>query len=348
MTHATQLIYLAFGAATYQREAVFSIVSALTQANRCKHTEPFDIRVLNDAPSFFDKLPVQTSAIDPSWAGPYSYPFRIKHMALKDALQNRIKATIIDTDTFFRELPVALFKRLAPGKLLRNARGRPVSKVPLLPRTMLARLEQAEPSLSTSRPTDSGVIGLMHSNRAVLERSITWMDELRPLPPELHTLEEPCLALAAHDRMELNARTDMIHHYWRRKAQLRAKVGAWLTKHNAASLSKEAMQDIPIISDRLPRPTQSCRSWQKLVTRRVPGERRQFIRELLQGCHTYPNEFDRGCTRGRTLIKALERLGRSLSLNALQAWLNNPRLKMLAGNRYPALHSHILARFTAY
>ncbi|PKM28132.1 MAG: hypothetical protein CVV07_14880 [Gammaproteobacteria bacterium HGW-Gammaproteobacteria-11] len=253
MTHATQLIYLAFGAATYQREAVFSIVSALTQANRCKHTEPFDIRVLNDAPSFFDKLPVQTSVIDPSWAGPYRYPFRIKHMALKDALQNRIKAAIIDT--FFRELPVALFKRLAPGKLLRNARGRPVSKVPLLPRTMLARLEQAEPSLSTSRPTDSGVIGLMHSDRAVLERSITWMDELRPLPPELHTLEEPCLALAAHDRMELNARTDVIHHYWRRKAQLRAKVGAWLS---------------------------------------------------------------------------------------------NPRLKMLAGNRYPALHSHILARFTAY
>lgn len=277
MTHATQLIYLAFGAATYQREAVFSIVSALTQANRCKYTEPFVIRVLNDAPSFFDKLPAQTSAIDPSWAGPYRYPFRIKHMVLK-----------------------------------------------------------------------SGVIGLVHSDRAVLERSITWMDELRPLPPELHTLEEPCLALAAHDRIELNARTDVIHHYWRRKAQLRAKVGAWLSKHNAASLSKEAMQDIPIISDRLPRPTQSCRSWQKLVTRWVPGERRQFIRELLQGCHTYPNEFDRRCTRGRTLIKALERLGRSLSLNALQAWLNNPRLKMLAGNRYPALHSHILARFTAY
>ncbi|AQZ35214.1 hypothetical protein BHQ29_19325 [Pseudomonas sp. LPH1] len=330
MTPATQLIYMAFGAATYRREAVFRIVSALTQANRCTHTEPLDVRVLTDAPSFFGKRPAQTRAIDPDWADPHRYPFRIKHMILEVALRNCIKAALIDTDTFFRESPAALPKRVASGKLLSNSIGRPVSEVPLLPCAMLARLKQAEPSLSPLRQSNSGVIGLMHSDRAVLERPVAWKGELRPLSTKLHTLEGLHLALAAHDRMELNACANVVHHYWSRKTQFRTKVEAWFAKHNAAPLSKEAMQDRLMISDRLPHPTQSCRSWQNRVIRLISGEHRQFIRERLHGCHTYPHEFDRRLTggwRGKALSNAQERLGRPLSLNALQAWLNNPPLK---------------------
>lgn len=350
MTHATQLIYLTFGAATYQREAVFSIVSALTHAHECKRTEPFSIRVFTDDPSFFDKLPVQICAIDPSWAGPHRYHFRIKHMVLKETLQNCEKAVLIDTDTFFRESPAALFNRVAPGKLLCNAIGRPLSEASPLPAEMLARLEQAKLPLTTLRQTNSGVIGLMQSDQSLLERSIAWMDELRPMAPELYTLEELCLALAAHGRMELNACTDVIHHYWSRKAQFRAKVEAWFSKHHMAPLSQEAMQDTLLLNDRLPRPPQPYRSWQKLVTRLIPSERRQFFRELLYGCHSYPNEFDRACASAwwdKAVINAQERLGRPLTAGELQLLLNDPVLKMLAGNHYQALHSHILARFTA-
>lgn len=350
MTHATQLVYLAFGAATYQRESVFSIVSALTRANECRHIEPFSIRVFTDNPSFFDKLPVQISAIDPSWAGPHHYHFRIKHMVLKEALQNCEKAVLIDTDTFFRKSPAALFKRIAPGKLLCNAIGQPLSEAPSLPAEMLARLEQDKHPLTTLRQTNSGVIGLMQSDQNLLELSIAWMDELRPMAPELYTLEEVCLALAAHGRMELHACTDVIHHYWSRKAQFRAKVEAWFSKHHMTPLSREAMQDTFLLNDRLPRPPQPYRGWQKLVTQLAPSERRQFLRELLYGCHSYPNEFDRACTSAwwdKAVINAQERLGRQLTAGELQLWLNEPVLKMLAGNHYQALHSHILARFAA-
>jgi len=350
MTHTTQLIYLAFGAATYQREALFSMVSALTHAARCKHTEPFHIRVFTDTPSFFEKLPVSTCLIDPSWAGPHGYHFRIKHAVLKEVLQNCEKAILIDTDTFFRESPSALFRRVLPGKLLCNAIGRPLSEAPDLPRAVLARLEQANLPFASLRQTNSGVIGLTRDDQNLLEQSIAWMDELRPLAPELYTLEELCLALAAHDSLELNSCTDVIHHYWSRKGQFRAKIDAWVTKHHTYPLSEEAMHDAVLLNDRLPRPTQPYRGWQKLVTRLVPSERRQFFRELLYGCHAYPNEFDRACASvwwDKAVINAQERLGRPLTPNELRAWLHDPLLKMLAGNHYSALHSHILARFTA-
>lgn len=350
MTHTTQLIYLAFGAATYQREALFSMVSALTHAARCKHTESFHIRVFTDTPSFFEKLPVSTCLIDPSWAGPHGYHFRIKHAVLKEVLQNCEKAILIDTDTFFRESPSALFRRVLPGKLLCNAIGRPLSEAPDLPRAVLARLEQANLPFASLRQTNSGVIGLTRDDQYLLEQSIAWMDELRPLAPELYTLEELCLALAAHDRLELNSCTDVIHHYWSRKGQFRAKIDAWVTKHHTYPLSEEAMHDALLLNDRLPRPTQPYRGWQKLVTRLVPSERRQFFRELLYGCHAYPNEFDRACASvwwDKAVINAQERIGRPLTPNELRAWLHDPLLKMLAGNHYSALHSHILARFPA-
>lgn len=351
MNASTQLIYLAFGATTYQREAVFSIVSALTQAARCKHPESLHIRVFTDAPDFYDKLPVTVSAIDPSWSGPHSYHFRIKHMALREALQQCDKAILIDTDTFFRESPTQLFQRVAPGKLLCNAIGQPLGETPSLPEKMLARLKEAHLPLANLRQTNSGVIGLTKSDLNLLDRSIAWMDELRPLAPELYTLEELCLALAAHRRQELIACTDVIHHYWSRKTQFRAKIEAWFIKHHAHPLNEEAMHDALSLNDRLPRPPQPFRGWQKLLTLFAPSDRRQFFRELLYGCHTYPNEFDRACCCAwwdKAVINAQERLGRPLSLGELQSWLNTPQLRMLAGKHYPALQSHILGRCKSY
>lgn len=347
MTQPTQLIYLAFGATTYQREAVFSIVSALTHAARNEHSEPFHIRVFTDAPDFYGKLPVAISAIDPSWSGPHNYHFRIKHMVLREALQQCDKAILIDTDTFFRASPTELIKRVAPGKLLCNAIGQPLGEAPPFPAEMLTRLKEANLSLTNLRQTNSGVIGLMQSDLSLLKRSIDWMDELRPLAPELYTLEELCLALAAHGHMELNACTDVIHHYWSRKAQFRAKVDAWFSKHHASPLSEEAMHDALQLNDRLPRPPQPYRGWQKLLTLLAPSDRRQFFRELLYGCHTYPNEFDRACNSAwwdKAVINAQERIGRPLSPEELEEWLNSPLLKILAGKHYPTLHFHILGR----
>lgn len=60
--------------------------------------------------------------------------------------------------------------------------------------------------------------------------------------------------MVAYRTLELNACTDVIHHYWSRKAQFRAKIQAWLRKHADAPLSEAALADVARVNDQLPRP----------------------------------------------------------------------------------------------
>lgn len=350
MTHASQLIYLAFGEATYQREAVFSISSGLAHLGRDARNSAFGIRVFTDSPGYYEKLPAEINAIDPKWAGPHRYHFRIKHAALLETLKNCEKAILIDTDTFFRQSPETLFSRVTPGSLLCNAIGRPLGAAPALPKEMLVRLARDNLLCTDLHQTNSGVIGLAHDDQKLLEHSIAWMDELRPMAPELYTLEELSLALAAHGTLELRSCTDVVHHYWSRKTHFRAKVEAWFNKHHHAPLSEEAMHDALLLNDRLPRPPHPNRGWQKLLTSLTPPTQKQFYRELLYGCHTYANEFDRACASSwwdKAIINAQKRHGLCLAPEEVEHYLNNPILKMLAGDHYKEMRSHIMASFRA-
>ncbi len=349
MTEVPQLVFLAFGADTYQREAVFSIVSALSHIPDARPAS-FGIQVFTDKPGVFARLPVTVRTIDPSWSGPHGYHFRIKHAALRQVLSECGKAVLIDTDTFFRVSPDALFDRVSAGTLLCNAIGSPLGEAAGMPAALLDYLGRhglLDPAL---RQTNSGVIGLVDRDAALLDRSIQLMDDLRPAVPDLYTLEELSLALVAHGHMQLAACTDVIHHYWSRKAQFRAKIDAWYAKHGQAPLSEAAISDSRLVNDRLPRPPQPLRAVQKTLTLLVASERRQFTRELLYGCHTYANEFDRACAPvwwDKALSNARDRLQRPLSTEELDGWLGDPVLRWLAGNHYPALRRHLLERFEA-
>ncbi|AXO60324.1 hypothetical protein DZC76_02575 [Pseudomonas sp. phDV1] len=344
MPQTPQLVYLAFGAETYQREAVFSIVSALSHT-LAGQPPTFAIQVFTDTPALYTRLPVTTHAIDPSWNGPHGYHFRIKHVVLQKVLEANDKAVLIDTDTFFRSSAEELFQRVTPGSLLCNAIGSPLAQAQPLNNALLARLQTlglADPGL---RQTNSGVIGLHNSDKALLGRSIQLMDELRPLAPELYTLEELCLALAAHRHLKLRECTDVIHHYWSRKAQFRAKINAWYQKHQHAPLSPQAMADVRLINDRLPRTPQPRRAWQKLATALGPGTYRQFFRELLYGCQQYENEFDQACSTV-WWDKALENLEsrQKPSVHEIRKALASPLLKWLAGEHYLSMHTYLLAK----
>jgi hypothetical protein len=350
MNTIPQLVYLAFGTDIYQREAVFSIASALAHSTTQAGARQFDIQVFTDNPQFYAKLPVITHAIDPTWDGPHRYHFRIKHAALLNVLNEYEKAVLIDTDTFFRASPDILLTRVVGGRLLCNAIGAPLGESPSLTGPSIAYLSQAGLLEASLRQTNSGVIGLTASDKGILEHSIKLMDDLRPLAPEVYTLEELCLALAAHGNLQLSACTDLIHHYWSRKAQFRAKVLAWHTKHHDEPLSQEAMADVLLVNDRLPRPPQPYRGWQKAVTTLIAKERRQFVRELLYGCYDYSNEFDRACATAwwdKALVNIEERLGKPLSAEQMTLWLADPLLNLLAGSHYCTLHAHLLGRLTA-
>ncbi len=348
MNSIPQLVYLAFGADIYQREAVFSIASALAHSALCPNDRQFEIRVFTDNPQLYTRLPVTACTIDPTWDGPHRYHFRIKHAVLLNVLSEYEKAVLIDTDTFFRASPDSLFERVTSGHLLCNAIGATLGESPSFPSQSATHLKQSGLWKSNLRQTNSGVIGLTTLDKGVLEHSIKLMDDLRPLVPELYTLEEFSLALAAHGQLQLNACTDLIHHYWSRKAQFRAKIQAWYTKHHAEPLSKAAMADVLLVNDRLPRPPQPYRGWQKTLTALITKERRQFLRELLYGCHTFANEFDCACAEAwwdKALVNVEKRLGKPLSTEQITLWLADPLLKLLAGSHYDTMQAHLLDRF---
>lgn len=341
MNSRPQLIYLAFGAKTYQLEAIFSIATALARAGSAAERE-FDVQVFTDSPALYAQLPVHLHSIDPTWAGPHNYHFRLKHAALRQVLGSCKQAILIDTDTFFRASPMELFRRVEPGQLLCNAIGKALEHAPQT--AFLSELYARNLADSSLRQTNSGVIGLVQQDIGTLDRSIALMDELYKAAGGTYTLEELCLALAAHRQLELNECTDLIHHYWSRKAQFRAKITAWYNKHQQHLLSNEALADALSINDRLPRPAQPYRGLQKLISLLAPSAQRQFVREALYGCYRYSNEFDQACSSvwwEKALSNAEERLKRPLSARELQAWLTSTPLRLMAGRYYPALCDHL-------
>lgn len=341
MNSRPQLLYLAFGTKTYQLEAIFSIATAFARAGSASEHE-FDVQVFTDSPALYAQLPVQLHSINPAWSGPHNYHFRLKHEALRQALGDCEQAILIDTDTFFHASPMALFKRVKQGHLLCNAIGKALEHAPQT--AFLNELYARNLADRSLRQTNSGVIGLVQQDIGTLDRSIALMDELYETAGGTYTLEELCLALAAHRQLELNECTDLIHHYWSRKAQFRAKITAWYNKHQQHLLSNEALADALSINDRLPRPAQPYRGLQKLISLLVPSAQRQFVREALYGCYRYSNEFDQACSSvwwEKALSNAEERLKRPLSARELQAWLANKPLRLMAGHYYPALCDHL-------
>ncbi|MGV8843075.1 MAG: hypothetical protein ACOH2I_07490 [Pseudomonas sp.] len=348
MNTRPQLVYLAFGAKTYQCEAIFSIATALARSAGSQEADGFDIQVFTDAPELYAQLPVQVRAINTAWSGPHGYHFRIKHAVLREVLRECEKAVLIDTDTFFRCPPGTLFERVHQGQLLCNAIGKRIGQSSKQAQTsgLLNALKARELIDDQMPQTNSGVIGLTHHDKDVLDRSISYIDEFFDIAQGIYTLEELCLAVAAYRRLPLNECTDLIHHYWSRKAQFRAKVTAWYAKHHKALLSEQALSDALTVNDRLPRPAQPLRGLQKLATALIPGEQRQFTRELLYGCCKYPNEFDRACSIvwwEKALSHTEERLGQPLDERRLRIWLSSTPLRLFAGSFHAALSKHLIA-----
>jgi len=344
-----QLVYLAFGPATYHQEACFSIVSALAHLD-VQASETLDIQVYTDNPQPYGKLPVTVHVLDEAtrnaWNAPHGYHFRSKHVLLRQILGQHPLAVLIDTDTFFRTSPLRLFQRVRPGHLLCNFVGARygANQTCLLYKNLLGILKQRGLADCQMPLVNSGVIGLTAEDAATLDQSIALMDELYPLARSAYTLEEFCLAVAAYRKLELAECTDVIHHYWSRKAQFRAKIQAWLRKHGDDPLSAAALADVLLVNDQLPRPPALHRLGYKALSLTLPSRERQFARELLYGCYPYPNEFDRACAPAwwdKALENLNERHGR-IAPEQLRQCLRHPGLRLSLGERRKDIEAHLL------
>ena len=352
ITSRPQLVYLVFGADTYHQEAVFSICSALA-ALRDTPAHNLDIQVFTDNPDPYRELPVRLRPFDQAtrqaWAEPHGYHFRIKHVALLEVLKESELALLIDTDTFFHQSPLALFRRIEPGTLLCNTIGMRYGETRESVLYTALSEELFERGLTDDQMSqlNSGVIGLHRSDWPLLERSIALMDDLYPRAQQAYILEEFCLALAAYNRYEVRECPDLIHHYWSRKQLFRAKTQAWLVKHRHALLSKAALDDTLKVTAYLPRPPAPQRLLFKAVTLTLPKLQRQFMRELLYGCYRHTNEFDQACAPvwwEKAQENVERKMKKPLRPQQLERWLRHPGIRLLLGQRRESIYQHLMGR----
>ncbi|MBH3430566.1 hypothetical protein [Pseudomonas alkylphenolica] len=347
-----QLVYLVFGAKTYHQEAQFSIVSALANLRKTPG-EALDIQVYSDDPEPYQQLPVTVHPLDAAtreaWNQPYGYHFRSKHVVLRQVLAQAPMAVLIDTDTFFHQSPIELFRRVAPGTLLCNAIGSTYGadkQCPLFQR--LASMLETRGLADQHMPLlNSGVIGLTQQDAPLLDRSVALMDEYYPHANGAYTLEEFCLSVAAYRSMQVNQCTDLIHHYWSRKQLFRAKVQAWLAKHQHAPLSREALEDVTKVNAQLPKPPALQRLGYKALSLTLPTEQRQFLRELMYGCYEYPNEFDRASAPAwwdKALANLNARHPQPVCQNKLKQWFDHPGMRLSLGSKRRAVRDSLLKR----
>lgn len=349
MVDATHtLIYLVYGQDSYHDEALFSIASAFARLRETPgHT--LDVLVATDNSTPYAGLPVRTRHLDAAtlarWRGPYGYHFRAKHAVLREVLDERPNAVLIDTDTFFRVSPMHLFERVRQGTLLCNAIDGPLADSPsAVYRGLIDYLKERGLADERTPLLNSGVMGLTREDRKILDRSLELMDDLYPIAREAYTLEQFVLSLAAYGRLEPIGCTDLLHHYWSRKQLFRAKIQAWLNKHRTSLLSTPALDDTLLVTDRLPRPPRASRLLYKLRTLSLPASMRQFSLELFYGCHHYDNEFDRACGPvwwEKAATNAIERHPDQAVEEQLGDWLNHKVLRALLGQRLEDIRQHL-------
>jgi hypothetical protein len=346
------LLYLVFGAETYHKEALYSIASAFSFIRH--EQRKMEIRVITDCPTMYRALPVTIRELDANtrftWCQPHGYHFRMKHVALRETLKTTDKAILIDSDTFFLRSPWELFDRVKPGVLLCNYTAGCFGDIKNTTtyQSLSGYLKERQLVDDKTMLTNSGVIGLHNNDKIILDNSISLMDDLFLRGKNIYALEEFCLAIAAHNKIELKGCRDVIFHYWSRKDIFRAKILAWLNKHGSNLLSDMAMGDVENITSELPRPEGFYRFRNKILISLFGSKRQQFTRELLYGCYAYKNEFDRACCTvwwEKAAKNALHR--KTMDRAALEAWFEAPssrRLVKLCRGELSDIHDHLHAQ----
>lgn len=338
MSNKNQLIYLAFGAKTYQIEAFYSIVTALAKSQTTPEFR-FDINVYTDNPEFYRNLPISVHGIKNSWFGPHNYHFRAKHAVLQESINAYEKSCFIDTDTFFKISPKYLFDRFDDQTLLCNFKL--TTKLSTLDKKAANICIQNNLLKSEFTYLNSGVIGLSKKASIILTTSINLMDKLYPDLSHYYTLEELTLAMAAHHLNQNTAEcTDIIHHYWSRKLIFRKKAEAWYLKHHTNPLKNQALQDTTLITNDIPKPPTLTRLKNKAIASLFMPSHKQFYLELSNANYNYKNEFDNYASKA-WIVKAIENLAiknPNLTTQQIYQLANNRCINMTMKKITPLIH----------
>lgn len=292
------LVYLVYGKqASYRREAKFSMLSALrgTPADSMP-----GILVYTDEPEAFAGWPVEVVALDPEtldeWTGRQGYLHRRKAMAIRAALERCERSVFIDTDTFFLAPASRLFERLSDSEWLvdevESTWGKWSDK-PLYVAT--ARLLRERYGVGDDMYLiNSGVLGLNRDALRLMDRAIELIDELYPMAPDIHIIEQFAVGIAAYGLSKPAEVHDLVRHYYGEKRYWRRILDIFFAAHGEAYRPElvAALRDVPLCR---PKPAWWRRLIFRLASTLLTREQRKAARMAFYAVNLPDDAYSAAC-----------------------------------------------------
>ena len=217
------VIYLCLGGGIVVEQTQFSIASAY----RFRVANPGEIRfvIYTDTPDRFAGLPVSIETVDQAridqWLVGTGFLCRCKILAIEDALRRwNEPCLLVDTDTYFKRWPGAVFDRIGPGRsVMHQIEGLPRS----WGRPEIARFVEEEPVQEVNGTTwtlaadevmwNAGVIGLSPTDQALCRDVLAWSDLIWQRT-QAWISEQYAFTVVLSQKTRRQETDDLIMHYW--------------------------------------------------------------------------------------------------------------------------------------
>lgn len=228
-----QFVYLVYGSnPAYHAEARLSILSLLAYQGLA---EADRIVVYTDFAEPYAGWPVEIVYLSAeclqAWTGPAGYQHRRKAKAIEHALTCAEQSIFVDTDTFFNADANRLWRRLEKSAwLVDEIEGRWGDDVELN-QAFSGFINQRLPSKPRFYLVNSGIFGLRAGQQAAVEEALALIDELHPLAPLIHTVEQFAFSLALSGAPKPAEAKGIVKHYFSDKAYWRALGEHFFARH---------------------------------------------------------------------------------------------------------------------
>lgn len=292
------LVYLVYGRdESYRWEAKFSILSVL----RCTSSDAMpSISVYTDEPESFAGWPVEVLALDQptldEWTGQQGYLHRRKAVAIRSALMRCARSIFVDTDTFFVAPADRLFERLNHSDwLVDEVEGLwgDWSDQPLYAATA-CHLRANYQVGDDMYLVNSGVLGLNSQALHIMDRTIELIDELYPMAPAIHIIEQFAVGVAAYGLSKPAEAYDVVRHYYGEKRYWRSILEVFFAAHGEvySSTLVAALRDVPRSR---PKPVWWRRMFFRLVSKALPREQRKSARAAFYAVSLPGDKYSLAC-----------------------------------------------------
>lgn len=292
------LVYLVYGKQkSYRQEAKFSILSALHRAPGDKMPGIF---VYTDEPECFADWPVEVVALEQDtleeWTGQQGYLHRRKAAAIRAALQRCARSIFIDTDTFFVAPANLLFDRLSRNDwLVDEVEGLwgDWSDQPLYAATA-HHLREAHGVGDDMYLINSGVLGLSINALPVIDRTIELIDEIYPMAPTIHIIEQFAVGVAAYGLPRPAEAHDVVRHYYGEKQYWRRILEVFFAAYGEAYSPAlcAALREVP---QSRPKPAWWRRLFFRLASAALAREQRKLARIAFFAVNLPGDQYSSAC-----------------------------------------------------